>query len=115
MTNGPPIAYPVKRESAMDQLSRPWKPYPDQRKQSYDSNIFELKNQDLPIKYPRPIKLNIMNLEDLQALLLYIPPHHKAFLQDLISEQQGQGNLYDQDDHYSDDDMRALLLDDQNY
>ena len=75
------------------------------RKQFYDSNIFDLGKQNLPQKYTSPIKLNVKKLEDLQAMLLYIPPHHKAFTEDLITEQQNLSDLYDKDDHDPNDDL----------
>ena len=75
------------------------------RKQSYDCNIFYLKNQNLPQKYISPIKINVKKVEDLQVLLLYIPPHHKAFIEEVIAEQLNPSDLHDNDDHDPNDDF----------
>ena len=38
-------------------------------------------------------------------MLLYIPPHHKAFMEDLIAEKQNLSDLYDKADHDMYDDL----------
>ena len=43
-------------------------------------------------------------------MLLYRPPHHKAFMEDLIAEQQNLSDLYDKDDHDPNDDLLDGLL-----
>ena len=63
------------------------------RKLLYDNNLFNLSAQQLPIKYPTPIKLHLKKLADLKVLLDFIPPNHKAFIEDIISEQQSLGDV----------------------
>ena len=43
---------------------------------------------------------------DLKALLPYIPPEHKSFLNNIITEQEGMRHLLDNPvDHYPDNDF----------
>ena len=43
-------------------------------------------------------------------MLLYRPPHHKAFMEDLIAEKHNLSDLYAKDDHDCDDDLLDGLL-----
>ena len=59
-----------------------------------------------PNKYAAPVKLKDLKLMDLKALLPYIPPEHKSFLEDIISEQEGMKHLLENpDDQYPDNDF----------
>ena len=81
------------------------------RKQTYDSNILRLTIEDLPIKYPRPIKLDIKKVQDLQVLLDFIPIHQKNFMENLISEQQRIGDtLPDSVDNGPDDEFLDYIV-----
>ena len=47
------------------------------RKHAYDSTLFDLTREHLPMKYPTPIKLNEKKIEDLLGILPFITrsPH----------------------------------------
>ena len=63
------------------------------RSNIYDSNIFNLATVQTSPKYPTPIKLDEMKLNDIKALLPYIPDHHKPFMEQVISEQEALSNM----------------------
>ena len=75
------------------------------RKKSYDCNIFDLGKEKLPQKYNSPIKINEKKIKDLQTLLQYIPPQHKAFMEQVIAEQQNISDLHNDNEHDPNDDF----------
>ena len=75
------------------------------RKNYYDSSVFDLTAVHLPHKYQTPIKLDVMKLQDIKALLPYIPPHHTEFMERLITEQEGLSDVPYVDDHDPEDDF----------
>ena len=74
------------------------------RSNVYNNNTFDLSKIHPSPKYQTPVKLNEKKLQDVKALLTYIPTHHKPFMEDLITEQGGLKDVgYVNEDH--DDDI----------
>ena len=75
------------------------------RSNTYNVDIFNLATVPPSTKYPTPIILDVMKLQDIKTLLPYCPIHHKPFWNALISEQEGLIDVPYVNDHDPNDDL----------